>query len=360
MLNSLYGVHPEELAKFLAAYFPAYRCKQLLRWIYSRYVFDPGQMSDLPADFKDFLTGGFDLGMPSIKQKLSSADGSVKCRLSLADSAQIELVLMPEAKKLTLCVSSQVGCSRECSFCATGSMKLRRNLEVHEIVQQILLAAAESDKPITNLVFMGMGEPLDNLDNVLYAVRLIQDASTLAFSPRRTTISTCGIVPGIRRFADSGVKAKLAVSLNSARDEIRSELMPVNARYPLQDLKSALLYFLQKSRFRVTLEYILIPGVNMSDADLKALRKFCGDLSCKINFIPYNAVPFLSYRAPSPTEIEAFMQKAQSLPQAVTLRRSRGSDVCGACGQLVVNDIKNKPEVHHEPDRKHRPTPVRR
>lgn len=336
MLSSIFGIIPADLCAFIKEYFPEYRCRQLLQWLYVRRVNDPELMTDLPKDFRDFLASGFDLSLPSVDKELHSSDGSVKYRLVLSDGSRIEMVSMPEGKKLTLCVSSQVGCSRACSFCATGSMKLKRNLETHEIVQQVVLAQKLSGQSFTNLVFMGMGEPLDNLDSVISALRLIQHESTLAFSPRRTTISTCGIVPGIHRLADSGVKAKLAVSLNAARDDLRDELMPVNRKYPLPVLKKALQYLLERSRFRVTLEYILIPEVNMGHADLKALRKFSGDLSCKINFIPYNPVETLPYRAPTEPEIERFMSEARNLPQAVTLRRSKGKDILGACGQLVV------------------------
>lgn len=342
MLDSIYGVQAQALTDFLGESFPAYRSKQLLKWIYRNLVFAPEQMTDLPADFKDYLRSAFDFTMPRIAQQLNSADGSSKLRLILADSREIEMVLMPEDKKLTLCVSSQVGCARACSFCATGSMGLHRNLGTHEIVQQILLALQISKQPISNLVFMGMGEPLDNLDNVLDAIRLIQSEQTLTFSPRRTTVSTCGIIPGIMQLADSRVKTKLAVSLNSASDDVRSSLMPINLKYPLDILKKALLYYQKRSKFRITLEYIMIPGINMSALDIKKLSKFCGDLSCKLNFIPYNENPALPYHAPSPEDIEYFMKTAQSIPQAITLRRSRGADILGACGQLVVNDEKPK------------------
>ncbi len=335
MLNSLYGIHPDDLCRFLGEYHPEYRCRQLLSWIYRKFVFDPVRMTNLPAGFKDLLQQSFDLSLPQMVQHLVSSDGSFKLRLSLAAKAEIETVLMPEARKCTLCVSSQVGCAHNCSFCATGSMGLRRNLETHEIVQQILLAASLSDKPITNLVFMGMGEPMDNLETVLDALRLIQHEHSLAFSPRRTTVSTCGIVPGILRLADSGIKTKLAVSLNSALDEVRSQIMPVNRNYALAALKQALLYYQRRSRFRITLEYIMIPGLNMGATDVKALRKFCGDLSCKINFIPLNPVPKFTHQAPTEDEIRAFIAMAQSIPQAITLRRSRALDILGACGQLV-------------------------
>lgn len=335
---------PEDLERFFSDAFPAFRVRQLQSWIYRKFVFDPAQMTNLPADFKAALTAAFDLSMPKIADQKLSADGSTKYRLILADGAQIEMVLMPNDKKLTLCVSSQVGCARACSFCATGRIKRKRDLQSHEIVQQILLASREAGRSLTNLVFMGMGEPMDNLQNVLDTLTLIQHERSLAFSPRRTTVSTCGIVPGIQRLADSGVRVKLAVSLNAARDEVRDELMPVNLKFPLAVLKKALLYYLNKSAFRVTLEYILIPDVNMSPADIKALRKFSGDLSCKINFIPYNSVPFLPYRSPTEEEIQSFMEMARQLPQAVTLRRSKGSDISGACGQLVAGASHDKQE----------------
>ncbi|MDP2172642.1 MAG: 23S rRNA (adenine(2503)-C(2))-methyltransferase RlmN, partial [Candidatus Cloacimonadaceae bacterium] len=197
-----------------------------------------------------------------------------------------------------------------------------------------------------NLVLMGMGEPLDNLQNVLDAIKLIQHIQSLAFSPRRTTISTCGIVPGIIKLADSGIRTKLAVSLNSAIDAVRDQIMPINLKYPLAQLKNALLYYQQKSPFRITIEYILIPGVNMSSTDIKALRRFAGDLSCKINFIPYNPVPNLPFEAPGKAQIETFMTAAMSIPQAVTLRKSKGADIMGACGQLALAKTSLTGEIH--------------
>ncbi|HQH49972.1 MAG TPA: 23S rRNA (adenine(2503)-C(2))-methyltransferase RlmN [Candidatus Cloacimonadota bacterium] len=338
MLNSIYGIYPPDLLLLLGKDFPAYRGKQLLDWLYRKFVFDPELMTNLPAGFREHLSRSFDFSVPAIDQELLSSDGSRKFRLVLADGARIEMVLMPEAKKLTLCVSSQVGCARACGFCATGRMGLTRNLQTHEIVQQVLLARKIAGTPITNLVFMGMGEPMDNLDSVLDALKLLQHDSTLKFSPRRTTLSTCGIVPGIHRLTESGVKVKLAVSLNAASDDIRGALMPVNLKYPLDILKKSLLNYQRRSPFRITLEYILIPDVNMSGKDLKQLRKFCSDLSCKINFIPYNPVPALPYRSPTEAEINAFLKAAQDIPQAITLRRSKGSDILGACGQLAARN----------------------
>lgn len=348
MLKSIFGVLPVNLENQLFDQFPAYRKQQLFSWLYKHYCNDLDGMQNLPALFKQTLREHYSFTLPITETKLVSRDGSIKYRLKLSDGALIESVLIPEEKKRTLCISSQVGCSRDCSFCSTGKMKLLRNLETHEIVSQIVLASKElkfndvKDTRLTNLVLMGMGEPLDNLDSVFEAIRLIQDPLTLSFSPRRTTISTCGIIPGIIRMADSGIKAKLALSLNSAIDEKRSNIMPVNRIYPLNELKQALLYFRRKSNFRITLEYILIPGFNMDSEDIKALRKFVGDISCKVNFIPYNPGPDAKFKAPTSQQIEDFLKKAQSLSQAITLRKSRGADVFGACGQLSVTAQKEK------------------
>ncbi|MDY0151490.1 MAG: 23S rRNA (adenine(2503)-C(2))-methyltransferase RlmN [Candidatus Cloacimonas sp.] len=362
MLNSVYNLLPDELSAILNAHFPKYRSKQLLVWLYQRFENDPAKMSNLPTDFKAYLNENFSFALPVLDARYVSKDGAIKFRHRLEDDAVVESVLIPEGRKNTLCISSQVGCARKCSFCATGKMGLTRNLTTAEIIGQIIMAyrecvttapLAEPDntpKPgqhtemnkISNLVFMGMGEPFDNYDNVLQTLRIIQADDSLAFSPRRTTVSTCGVVPGIIDFADSGVKAKLAISLNSAIDEKRSSMMPINRKYSTSELKQALLYYLRKVKFRVTVEYILIPEVNMAREDLNALRKFVGDISCKINFIPYNPGPGSALQAPTTQQTEEFMQAAKSLPQAITLRKSRGADVFGACGQLYKAKAENK------------------
>lgn len=328
---------PEQVKTVLRGRFPDYRYRQLCDWIYQKLESDPDKMSNLPKEMNHFLIQEFSFALPLIDTALQAEDGTTKYRLKLDDAAMIEMVLIPADNKRTLCVSSQVGCARNCSFCATATMGLARNLNPDEIVGQVMLASKLcSPKRLTNLVFMGMGEPMDNLDNVLDSLRIIQAENGLAFSPRRTTLSTCGIPEGIKKIADSGIKTKLAVSLNSAIDDKRDMLMPVNKRYPLRELKQSLFYYLSKSKFRVTFEYILIPDINMGKEDIKALKRFVGDLSCKINFIPYNSVTRLPYRSPTEIEIEAFMKEAACLNQAITLRRSRGTQVCGACGQLAA------------------------
>lgn len=337
MLNSIYGVKAQELSSFVAESFPAFRAKQLLDWLYKKMVFDPEQMSNLPQDFKLWLSNSFDLSLAKILAIDQSKDGTKKFLLQLNDKKSIECVLIPDGKKNTLCLSSQTGCARGCSFCATGTLGAGRNLLPHEILQQVLIASKEIyPKAITNIVFMGMGEPMDNLDNVLEALSLLQDEQGLSFSPRRTTISTCGVLPGITKLADSKMKVKLALSLNSAIDKVRDELMRVNHSYPLAALKRALRYFNSQNPFRITFEYILIPDVNMDDASIQALKRFTSDLAAKINFIPYNPVASLPYRPPTASEVEDFMRRAATLPQAITLRKSRGRDIDGACGQLAL------------------------
>jgi 23S rRNA (adenine2503-C2)-methyltransferase len=329
---------PDQIKERLQGKFPDYRYRQLCDWLYQKLESNPDQMTNLPKDMITFLKEEFSFALPEIDLAEQADDGTTKYCLKLEDGAMVEMVLIPAENKRTLCVSSQVGCSRACSFCATGTMGLIRNLKTSEIVGQIILASSLcAPIRLTNLVFMGMGEPMDNLNDVLESLLIIQAEQGIAFSPRRTTVSTCGIPDGIRKLADSGIKTKLAVSLNAAIDEKRNTLMPVNKRYPLLELKQALFYYLSRSKFRVTFEYILIPDVNMGREDIKALRRFAGDLSCKINFIPYNAVAQLPYRSPTEIEIEAFLKEAASLNQAITLRRSRGTQVCGACGQLAAS-----------------------
>lgn len=335
-MTNIFSLHPEALEARLKGHFPAFRYRQIVHWLYKKLVFDTEQMTDLPVNVKEFLAANFSFALPRIDFVQTADDETAKYRLMLEDDAIIEMVLIPSGKKRTLCVSSQVGCARNCAFCATGKMGLKRNLETHEIVGQILLASAICQpERLTNLVFMGMGEPLDNLDKVLDSLRIIQADDSLCFSPRRTTVSSCGLPAKIRQIADSQVRTKLAISLNSAIDAKRDILMPVNKSHPLKELKEALIYYLQRVNFRVTFEYIMIPEVNMGQEDIKALKRFVGDLSCKVNFIPYNQVPDLPYRSPTEREIDEFLRGAQVLNQAITLRRSRGANICGACGQLA-------------------------
>lgn len=338
MLIHIYSLLPDNLLeRILAAGFKAFRFKQLVKWLYPRAINDLTKMTDLPQDFKAYLAETYDFALPEIIKVVTSQDSSVKFLLRLSDSSFIETVLMPEGEKNTLCLSSQIGCAFDCLFCATGKLTTQRDLFIHEIVAQVILAKQYlgSDK-LTNLVFMGMGEPLDNLPNVIPAIRILQSDFGLQFSPRRMTISTCGYVPKIYELAEEGIKIKLAVSLNSAIDTKRSELMPVNNTYDLQELKTAIRYFRQSSPWRITFEYIMIPEYNMGEADARALMKYVGDLSCKVNLISWNKVLGLPWRSPTEQETWEFQDKLRQLPVSVTIRKSRGTDISAACGQLAA------------------------
>ncbi len=318
-----------------------YVANQIFNWIYKKFVFDFDEMLNISKDMRAILKSEFHFDLPEILTIQKSEDGTKKYLLKLKDGMFVEMVMIPNSKKKTVCISSQVGCARNCNFCATAKMGLVRNLTVSEIVAQILLVSKDLfPEKLTNIVFMGMGEPLDNYENVVQAIRFINKDETLLFSPRRITISTSGVIPGIEKLANENLNVKLAVSLNSGVNEKRNEIMPINKTYPLENLKKALLNFRKKSNFRITFEYIMISNFNMADSDIKALRRFVGDISCKVNLIPWNPVENLPYKSPSNSEIEKFRNKLlKNLNIAITLRNSRGQDIDAACGQLVAKKI---------------------
>lgn len=337
-MKNIFAVHPEDIPNILVREGEKkFRSKQLLDWLYRRKINDPEQMNNLPQALRNKLINIFDFSLPNILEEQISVDGTRKFLLNLKDGSNIEMVIIPAGGKNTLCISSQVGCARNCSFCATARLGLTRNLSVSEIVGQIYLANQQlQDAKLTNLVFMGMGEPLDNYDNVIEAVKIIQSDMGFSFSPRRITVSTCGIVPGIKKLANSGLKLKLAVSLNSALDIKRQQLMPVTNTYSLDQLKEALLEFRKSNPYRITFEYVLIKDFNMGKEDRKALRRFVGDISSKLNLIVWNPVPQLPWKKPTQEEVDDFLQDLQDLSVAITFRKSRGSDIAAACGQLAA------------------------
>lgn len=329
---------PEQLEEQLMLWQePRYRVKQIFDWYYRRHESDLSRMSSLPLSLRERLQTRVIFNLPPILHKLQSRDGSIKYLLSLADADRVEMVTIPAARKNTLCVSSQVGCARQCTFCATAGLGLKRNLQTREILAQVLLAQQQlAPANLTNIVFMGMGEPLDNLDQVLEAIKALQSADKFNFSPRRITLSTCGIIPGIIRLASAGLKLKLAVSLNSALQAKRVQLMPVAEIYPLPELKKALLDFRRNNPYRITFEYIMIRDFNTGREDVEALRSFLGDISCKLNLIPWNQIESSVWQAPSASEVDSFQQELNRvMPCAVTLRQSRGADIAAACGQLA-------------------------
>lgn len=336
--TSIWSLLPSELEEALIELGEKkFRAKQLLNWIFQQNIIDFTQMSNISKLSIQTLNTHFTTDLPLVDKISQSDDGTSKYLLKLKDDNYIEMVLIPADEKLTLCISSQVGCMRGCRFCSTSRLGLLRNLSVDEITGQVYLARQLAGSfRITNIVFMGMGEPLDNLENVIKAIRIIQSDKCFAFSPRRITVSTCGIIPGIKQLSETGLKVKLAVSLNSAIDDKRSEIMPINVKYPLSVLKPVLQQFTKTSPFRITFEYVLIPGFNMDIKDQKALRKFTGDISSKINLIPWNPIPGLEWKKPSEKEVNNFMRMMYKLSAVpITLRNSRGQDINAACGMLA-------------------------
>jgi 23S rRNA (adenine2503-C2)-methyltransferase len=295
-------------------------------------------MSDLSAGLRQKLEEEFSLSRLQTVRRDQSADGTVKFLFGLSDGASIESVLIPEAKRLTLCISTQAGCGLGCAFCATALMGLKRNLRASEIVDQVLEAgrALEPGKRITHLVLMGMGEPLANYQNTLNAVRIMTDADWgLAFSSRRVTLSTVGLVPQIKKLMED-TRVNLAVSLHATTDEIRSQLMPINRKYPLAALIDCCRALPIPKRRRITFEYVVLRGVNHSADDAKRLARLLGGIRSKINLIPFNPHHGSPFQRPAPEEIEKFQNELRAYGYQVNVRTPRGDDIHAACGQLQL------------------------
>lgn len=272
-----------------------------------------------------------------------SSDGTIKNAVKLHDNLTVESVLIPTPKRTTACVSSQVGCSLDCKFCATATLKRMRNLNPDEIYDQVVAIDNESrlyfDKPLSNIVFMGMGEPLMNYNNVMKAVEKITSKEGLGMSPKRITISTSGVPKMIKKLADDEAKIKLAVSLHSAIDEVRTSIMPFNATFPLQDLREALEYWYSKTKSRITYEYIVWEGINDSRRDAEALVKFCRYVPCKVNLIEYNPIDDGVFQQASARSTLMYQEMLENNGITVTVRRSRGKDIDAACGQLANKSV---------------------
>lgn len=319
---------------------PPFVAKQILEWLFAHEALLPTDFSNIAKALQEKLLAAFDWSLPTLESVLPSTDGSSKFLLKTRDSLFFESVLMPSSDRVTLCVSSQVGCRMGCTFCQTGKMGFSRNLSSGEILVQLILAnrhlaSLGIDRRVTNVVFMGMGEPLDNLEAVIRACQVMLHPRYFGLSRHRVTVSTAGLVPEIRQLGQS-VPVSLAISLHSADDTHRSQMMPINRKYSLAELKETLLQYPVQTRHGITFEYVMIQGVNDSLQDAKKLVKFVHGLRAKVNLIPMNPHPGSAMQAALPENIRLFQRYLMDRSIPAPVRYSRGQDVSAACGQLAA------------------------
>ena len=317
----------------------AFRGNQVYEWLWQKSAHSFDVMTNISKETRDMLEGNFVINHIQVDQMQRSSDGTIKNAVRLHDDLIVESVLIPTATRTTACVSSQVGCSLDCKFCATSRLKRMRNLNPDEIYDQVVAIDNESrlyfDKPLSNIVFMGMGEPLMNYNNVLKSIDKITSKEGLGMSPKRITVSTSGVPKMIKKMADDGVKFNLAVSLHSAIDEVRTTIMPFNKNFPLKDLREALEYWYAKTKNRITYEYVVWEGINDSQKDANALVQFCRFAPSKVNIIEYNPIDDGEFQQASNKAIEMYQKTLEANGITVTVRRSRGKDIDAACGQLA-------------------------
>jgi 23S rRNA (adenine2503-C2)-methyltransferase len=333
---NLFGLDRDELIATLRPWgLPDYRARQVYAWLYRKRETSIERWTDLPRPLRARLAETFAVDAGRVAATVEARDGTVKFRVALARGGEVETVRMVQDDRLTLCVSSQVGCALACDFCLTGKMGLERQLSAGEIVGQVLLAT-DPAQPF-NVVFMGMGEPLHNYDAVVAAIELLTDAEALGLSSRRITVSTSGLVPAIDRLAGARVRPRLAVSLNATTDTLRDRLMPINRRYDIACLLEACRRFARASGERVTLEYVLLAGVNDGADDVTRLARLARTVPSKVNLIPFNPVPGrLDYRPPSRRAAIAWRDALAARDVPVSIRWSRGAEARAACGQLAI------------------------
>ena len=328
---------------FVANQDKAFRGNQVYEWLWSKGAHSFDDMTNVSKETRLMLEDNFVINHIKVDTMQRSSDGTVKNAVRLHDGLVVESVLIPTDTRTTACVSSQVGCSLDCNFCATARLKRMRNLEPGEIYDQVIAIDKESrlyyNHPLSNIVFMGMGEPLMNHNNVLKAISMITSNEGLGMSPKRITLSTSGVPKMIKKLADDEVKFKLAVSLHSAIDEIRSRIMPFSANFPLADLREALEYWYSKTKSKITYEYVVWKGINDNKESVDALVKFCKYVPCKVNLIEYNPIDDGEFQQASEESINAYIKALSAIDIVAKVRRSRGKDIDAACGQLANKEV---------------------
>ncbi|PIS38060.1 MAG: 23S rRNA (adenine(2503)-C(2))-methyltransferase RlmN [Nitrospirae bacterium CG_4_9_14_3_um_filter_53_35] len=333
----LIGIGREELCRMLSDFgMKPFRGKQLFQWIHKNGETSFDRMTDFSKRDREILNQRTRILLPALTEQMHASDGTEKFLYRLADGHTIEGVLIPDRKRLTLCVSTQAGCAMGCAFCLTGQGGLVRHLTASEIVGQVLLVRKilQEKQRLTHIVLMGMGEPLANYENTIQAVRILLDPMGADFSKRKITLSTCGLIPGIKRLAAEKLGIHLAVSLNASDSLSRGRIMPVNRTYPMEELLDVLRNYPLPVRNRITFEYVLIHGINDSLDDATRLTRILRGIRCKINLIPYNPVQGLDFASPPKRRIEAFQDILQQNRYTAVIRESRGREISAACGQL--------------------------
>lgn len=353
--TELLGMSKEQLEHFAAGLGEQrFRGRQIYRWIYKRNVSSFYEMSDLPKDLRQKFDDNAMVSVPRVVKSRSSRDGTRKFLLELVDKKRIEMVVIPQrwnqGKKFTACISTQVGCPLGCTFCATGRGGFERDLTAGEIVGQVLVAEREiirrekhndEERAISNLVFMGMGEPLLNISSVLEAIWLINDSAGINIGQRHMTLSTAGYVPGINRLREEDLQITLAVSLHAATDEQRNEIVPLNRKYPIKELMKSVADYIEHTGRRVTFEYVLLEGINTSAEDASLLAKLVKPLLANVNLIPYNRVDGIGYSTTEPYTAARFLAELEAEGITATIREEMGADIEAACGQLRGRHSRN-------------------
>ena len=342
-MESIYNFTEKELKdKFTSNGFPGYTARQVFEWVYGKRVQDFDSVSNLSKELREFLKENFSVFRLGLIKKEKSSDRAEKFLFKLEDNLAIESVLIPEKARSTLCVSTQVGCKFKCLFCASGEKGFKRNLAAGEIIGQYLaVSGLKASSKVTNIVFMGIGEPLDNFENTIKSINILMNSAGINFSKRRISLSTCGLCLEIKKLAKLKLGIKLSVSLHSADNSIRNKLVPINKEYPIEELIPAIREFSKVSKDPVTFECVLIQGINTSIDDAKKLAKLLNGINAKANLIPYNGVSS-KFKAPDKETMDIFGQELKRRGAFFTIRKSRGQDINAACGQLRAKYLLEK------------------